>query len=210
MQGKQVDGSTAAPPGRTELGAPNRAEAPEVALVEQVALGDARAFETLYRLYHPRLCRFLGLMSSRRPLLEEALNDTMMVVWRRAGTFNGHSKVSTWIFAIAYRTALKALRRHDPLADEPAGDEAAEEAASTEASPEQQRSDGETREALARALDRLSTGQRSALVLAFFHDLPYAEIARIIDCPVDTVKTRVLHGRRRLRALLSGTLEDWL
>jgi RNA polymerase sigma-70 factor (ECF subfamily) len=63
-------------------------------------------------------------------------------------------------------------------------------------------SEGELRAALLRALDALSTEQHCVLVLTYFHDLPYAEIARIVDCPVDTVKTRAFHGRRRLRALL--------
>jgi RNA polymerase sigma factor (sigma-70 family) len=58
------------------------------------------------------------------------------------------------------------------------------------------------RSAVSRMLDVLSAEQRCVLVLTYFHDLPYAEIARIVDCPVDTVKTRVFHGRRRLRAML--------
>ena len=206
MQGDQADRSIGAPPSRAGRTVSRPADAPEVTLVRQAALGDTRAFETLYRIYHPRLSRFIGLMSPRRPVVEEALNDTMMVVWRRADTFNGQCKVSTWIFAIAYRTALKALRHHEAPADDTVGDEPA----SADAGPEQYHSDGETREALVGALGRLSAEQRSVLVLAFFHDLPYAEIARIVDCPVDTVKTRALHGRRRLRALLSGALGDWL
>ena len=202
MQGEPADRSGRQAP----LAAPTAAA--EAALLQQVASGDMRAFEQLYRSYHPRLLRFIGLMSSRRPIVEEALDDTMMVVWRRAASFNGQCKASTWIFGIAYRTTLKALYRHDemPVGDEPIG----EEARCAEAGPEQRRSDRETREALVAALARLSAEQRSVLVLAFFHDLPYAEIARIVDCPVDTVKTRVLHGRRRLRALLSGALGDWL
>ena len=76
--------------------------------------------------------------------------------------------------------------------------------------PEQRRGDGETRAALMHALDMLSREQRSVLVLTYFHELPYAEIAQIMSCPVDTVKTRVFHARRRLRALLSGELGDWL
>ena len=60
------------------------------------------------------------------------------------------------------------------------------------------------------ALGNLSHEQRNVLVLTYFHDLPYAEIAQIMDCPVDTVKTRMFHGRRKLRALLSGEPGDWL
>ena len=50
------------------------------------------------------LTRFLGLMTSRRTVVEEALNDTMLVVWKRSHTYNGQSKVSTWLFAIASAT----------------------------------------------------------------------------------------------------------
>jgi RNA polymerase sigma-70 factor (ECF subfamily) len=180
--------------------APRRStDASDVALVARVAAGDLRAFESLYRTYHPRLDRFLGLMTPRRTIVEEALNDTMLVVWKRCDSYNRQSKVSTWIFAIAYRTALKALRTQD----EPV-DTVADELAGDAAGPEQQLSAGQTRAALARALEGLSSEQRSVLVLTYFHDLPYAEIARIVECPIDTVKTRMFHGRRRLRALLSA------
>ncbi|MGZ5275221.1 MAG: RNA polymerase sigma factor [Caldimonas sp.] len=185
--------------------APRRSsDASDVALLGRVAEGDLRAFETLYRIYHPRLDRFLGLMTSRRTVVEEALNDTMLVVWNRPGSYNQQSKVSTWIFAIAYRTALKALRTQDEPVETPAHDEPVSE----EAGPEHRLSAGQTRAALTRALDALSAEQRCVLVLTYFHDLPYAEIARIVDCPVDTVKTRMFHGRRRLRALLQDGYGD--
>ena len=179
-------------------------DALDVSLVRRVVAGDLRAFEALYRIYHPRLDRFLGLMTPRRSIVEEALNDTMLVVWKRSDTYNRQSKVSTWIFAIAYRTALKALRTQD----EPVDTLSRDELVSDDAGPEQQLSTGETRAVLARALDALSAEQRSVLVLTYFHDLAYAEIARIVDCPVDTVKTRMFHGRRRLRALLHDGFGD--
>lgn len=182
------------------------ADASDAALVGRVAAGDLRAFESLYRTYHPRLGRFVGLMTSRRSVIDEVLNDTMLVVWKRCDRYNRQCKVSTWIFAIAYRTALKALRDQDSPSEEQPDDELPSGASG----PEQQRCEHETRVALARALDGLSAEQRSVLVLTYFHDLPYAEIAQIVDCPIDTVKTRMFHGRRRLRALLSGELGDWL
>ncbi len=181
--------------------APRRsADAVDATLIGRISAGDRNAFEALYRSYHPRLDRFLSLMTSRRTVVEEALNDTMLVVWNRAESYNGQSKVSTWIFAIAYRTVLKALREQD----EPVDASLLDELLSEEPGPEQQLSAGQTRAALLRALDGLSAEQRSVVVLTYFQDLPYAEIARIVECPVDTVKTRMFHGRRRLRVLLSG------
>jgi RNA polymerase sigma-70 factor (ECF subfamily) len=195
------------PDGTLMASAPARAtDAADSALIARVALGDLAAFETLYRAYHPRLSRFIGLMTHCRTLVEEVVNDTLLVVWKRAAAYNHQCKVSTWIFAIAYRTTLKAKRVQDDPIDDPDDDQRP----SDTAGPEQQHSDRETRLALARALAGLSAEQRGALVLTYFHDLPYGEIAQIVDCPVDNVKTRVFHGRRRLRALLSGEIEDWL
>jgi RNA polymerase sigma-70 factor (ECF subfamily) len=68
------------------------AEDADVALIGRVAAGDLQAFETLFRIYHPRLDRFLSLMTARRTLVEEVLNDTMLVVWRRSQTYNGKAR----------------------------------------------------------------------------------------------------------------------
>jgi len=184
--------------------APRRsADALDQGLMERIVGRDLRAFEALYRIYHPRLDRFLGLVTPRPTIVEEALNDTMLVVWRRAATYSGECKVSTWIFAIAYRTVLKALRTQD----EPVDAATIDELASEDIGPEQEAIRQQTLSTLASALDTLSAEHRAVLVLTYFHDLPYAEIARIVECPVDTVKTRMFHGRRRLRAALHGRLE---
>lgn len=187
--------------------APGRStDAQDQVLIGRVAAGDLRAFESLYRSYHPRLLRFLSLLTPRATIVEESLNDTMLAVWRRASTYNAQSKLSTWIFAIAYRTACKALRWQDV----PYEDREPDEQASDAHDPERQNAHRETHAALMQALGHLSHEQRNVMVLTYFHDLPYAEIAQIMDCPVDTVKTRMFHGRRKLRALLSGEPGDWL
>lgn len=178
----------------------------EARLIGKIARRDLRAFEELYRLYHPRLIRFVINMSRRPQLAEEVLNDTMMVVWNRPGAYNGGSKVSTWIFAIAYRTALKAMRRQD----EPMVDKDAQARASGEAGPEQRLGERQVQEVLAGAIGELSPDHRAVVDLTYFHGAGYAETAQIMDCPVDTVKTRMYHARRHLRHILAGQLQDWL
>lgn len=178
----------------------------EARLIGRIAAGELPAFEALYRDYRPRLMRFLDRMTRRPSLVEELLDDTMLVVWSRAGSYNGRSKVSTWIFAIAYRKALKALKRVDDAVE----DEQMEQHEASGPGPEQQVGQMELRGLLARALDSLSAEHRAVVDLTYFHGIGYREIAEIVDCPVDTVKTRMFHARRRLKALLSGRLEDWL
>lgn len=178
----------------------------EAALIKRVVDGDRRAFEDLYRVYHPRLTRFLFNMTHRRPLVEEVLNDTMLTVWQRPERFNGTSRLSTWIFAIAYRKALMALRRQD-LAQE---DRDRERRPAEGPDPERRLSERQILTALQAALRDLSPDHRAVVDLTYFHDMGYKEIAEIMDCPVDTVKTRIFHARRRLKIILTGRLGDGL
>jgi RNA polymerase sigma factor (sigma-70 family) len=178
----------------------------EPRLISQIAKGDLRAFEELYRIYRPRLTRFVINMIRRPQLAEEVLNDTMLVVWNRPDSFNGSSKVSTWIFAIAYRKALNALRRQD----EPMEDVGAELRPSHESGPEQQLGQRQVQELLLSAMGELSADHRAVVDLTYFHETGYREIAQIMGCPVDTVKTRMYHARRHLKRILAGQLADWL
>lgn len=95
----------------------------DMALIARVVARDLRAFESLYRAYHPRVQRFLSLLTPRATIVEESLNDTMLAVWQRAHTYNRQSMLSTWIFAIAYRTACKAMRRQDAPVEDGGADE---------------------------------------------------------------------------------------
>jgi RNA polymerase sigma-70 factor (ECF subfamily) len=178
----------------------------EARLIHRVSRGDRRAFEALYRLYHPRLARFLATLLRKPELVEEALNDTMMAVWRNPQSYRGASKLSTWIFAIAYRKALRARIR----ADDPMEDHDAELRPSDEIGPDQRLEQSQVQKALHNAIADLSADQRAAVDLTYFHEMGYREISEIMACPVDTVKTRVFHARRYLKAALTGRLTDWL
>ena len=182
------------------------ADAAELGLLRRLEQRDLEAFEALYRSYHSRLTRFLLNMTRRPSLVEEVINDTMMVVWTQPDRFNGMSKLSTWIFAIAYRKALKALRRHD-LSQQ---DLEADNRASPEAGPEQQVGQRQISELILRSMDELSADHRAVVDLTYFHELGYLEIAEIMNCPEDTVKSRMYYARRHLARIMPGPLADWL
>lgn len=176
--------------------------ADEAELMARVREHDLKAFERLYRSYHPRLSRFLMNLTHRPQLVEEALNDTMLVVWRRPEGFNGASKLSTWIFAIAYRKALKALRRDDP----PIEDRTSDLRASSEPGPDHHIDELQTRQVLLEAMRELSPTHRAVLDLTYFHEAGYREIAEIMDCPIDTVKSRMYYARRHMKRALANWL----
>jgi RNA polymerase sigma factor (sigma-70 family) len=176
----------------------------ERALLECVAAGDRRSFERLYRDYWPRLIRFLDQVMRQPQIVDDVLNETMLAVWQNAKGFKAQSRVSTWIFAIAYRKALKAAHtarraapRDDPLHDPHAPDD-----------PERDAMRAQLQGQVRRALDVLSPEQRAVVELTYYHGCAYAEIAQIMECPVDTVKTRMFHARRKLRVAMESEEAD--
>jgi RNA polymerase sigma-70 factor (ECF subfamily) len=168
----------------------------ELALLTRIAARDAQAMHELYLLYHRRLARFLMRLTSRYDLAEEIINDTFWVIWQHAADFRGASQLSTWIFGIAYRRALKTLKRVRPdlMAE---ADEAPEQV-------EEPWEQAELREWLGMALAKLPHEQRMVLELAYNVGHSCEEIAAIMQCPVNTVKTRMFHARRKLKGVLTS------
>lgn len=169
----------------------------DAALLAAIASGDRDAFRALYLAYHRRLSRFLLRFLRSHALIDEVINDTLYAVWCKAADFRGESQVSTWIFGIAYRKALKAVRKDGRAAHfepMPLGD------AHTPVDPAQHQD--ELRECIDRALASLPAPQRLVIELAYFMGHSCEEIAAITDSPVATIKTRMFYARERLRALL--------
>ena len=171
----------------------------ERTLIDRVAGGDRTAFEQLYTVYYPRLFRFLLRYTASLGHVEELVNDVMLVVWNRASDFRGGSKVSTWILGIAYRKGLKSLERDRRRPHHEDIDEVS--LISTEG-PEQDLSRRQLRDQVIAALSRLPPEQRAVLELTYYHGCSYPEIAEILGCPHNTVKTRMFHARRKLRDIL--------
>lgn len=164
-------------------------------LLARVAAKDRHALEELYLGYHRRLARFLSRLTRSYENVEEIINDTFMVVWQSAKDFRYASQVSTWIIGIAYRTALKSLRRQKNHTGTRSLDEYPEQ--TTDPTFE-----AEVQDWLAHGLDRLPAEQRLTLELAYQMGHSLEEIAAITECPVGTVKARMFHAREKLRQYL--------
>jgi RNA polymerase sigma-70 factor (ECF subfamily) len=166
-----------------------------------VAAQDQQAFETLYRQYAPRLYRYLSRFIPQPDLIEEVLDDVMVVVWQNAARFDGPTKPSTWILGIAYHKALKARAklRKQPVDLPPPAPEWSQAHDPAEILNYQ-----DLQRELAQALARLSPEQRAVVELTFHQECSYQEIAAIMGCPVNTVKTRMWHARQYLMQALAG------
>jgi RNA polymerase sigma-70 factor (ECF subfamily) len=181
-------------------------DASDARLLGEVAGGDRLAFERLYRSYFPRLTRFLNRMTRNLQLIEEIVNDTMLVVWNKATTYDASCKVSTWVFAIAYRKACKAIHGCEEAVDDDPDLREAEPGWR----PDVRFARTRRCQAVDAAIETLPLEQRTVVQLTYFHDMGYADIATVMDCPVNTVKTRMFHARRRLALMLAGEFEEEL
>ena len=168
------------------------------ALLRLVADGDAGALSALYERYKGPLFGYLHRLAGDQMTAEEILQDTMLAVWRSAGTFAERSKATTWLFGVARRQAHNRLRGRPspaPLEAFDRPDDATGPAelaiAAAGATP------------IAVAIGRLPDHHREVVSLVFVAGLPLSEVAAVLEVPVGTVKSRLHHARAALAVLLT-------
>jgi RNA polymerase sigma-70 factor (ECF subfamily) len=152
-----------------------------------------------YRLHSRTVLTHISLLVGERALAEEVYQDTMLAIWRGAGSFRGDSRVRTWVIAIARRQARDRMRRRQlrlvsdaELTDRP----------SPGPGPEALALDRVEVSDVAGAIAGLGQAHRDVLSLAFGAGLSLAEVAEVLEVPVGTVKSRLTAARTALvRAL---------
>jgi len=165
--------------------------------MQRIGMQDREALRALHLLYYERLSRFLRRITRRLALVDEVINDTFAIVWRKAGGFRGDSLVSTWIIGIAYRrglSALRAERRAEALMVAPMIEDQQPSTVTGEWT--------DTSELLARAMQCLSPEHRAVIVLTYYLGHSCEETAAIMRCPANTVNTRMFYARNKLRVLI--------
>jgi RNA polymerase sigma-70 factor, ECF subfamily len=169
--------------------------------------GDREAFGILVTRHRDRLWA-VALRVMRKPDdAADALQDAYISAFRRAGSFRGDAQVTSWLHRVVVNACLDRLRRiksraADPLPDDP--DRAAELGVETAADPVEAE---ERRSEIGRALAKLNADQRAALVLVDMEGYSVEEAAKILGCPVGTVKSRCARGRAKLLPLLAHLME---
>lgn len=159
---------------------------------------DVAAMEALYVRFKPRLMSFLRRLTTDEALLEEAYNDVMVTVWNKSHQYQARSKVSSWIFSIAYRTCLKMVKKQSrrDATFELSGDELPDIVA-----PGEEAGTDDAAE-LAVAVRGLNPKHRMVIELCYFEGRSLEEIGEIVGCPANTVKTRLHHARKKLRTII--------
>jgi RNA polymerase sigma-70 factor (ECF subfamily) len=179
---------------------PDRAE--WARLIAAVAAHEDRAaFATLFEHFAPRIKTYMQRSGASESSAEELAQETMLMVWRKASLFNPESAgAAAWIFAIARNLRIDAFRRERRSGETT---DVEQEFLIDDAPTADLRFDSAQAEHRVRsALFELSSEQMRVVELSFFEEKAHAEIARILDIPLGTVKSRLRLAMNRLRTLL--------
>lgn len=172
-------------------------------LITRLCNADECALEQLYHRYYIRLFRFIARVTRHDELIDEIINDVMYVVWEKAASYDQQCKPSTWIFGIAFNKARQAVRDAHCAVEQSLDD--LDEDSPWLGKQDEGFSRLELDEWLESALGELSPEHRAVIELTYYEGLHYSEIASIMGCPENTVKTRMHHARKKLAVILTPT-----
>jgi RNA polymerase sigma-70 factor (ECF subfamily) len=175
-------------------------------LVERIRAGDVDAVAAAYDRWHQRVRLLAQRLLCDEAAAEDVVQETFVAVPGAIRTFRREVPLESFVLAIAVKRArghLRAVvRRRRAMenlsqSDWPRGRD-----------PEEQTYRGQLAQRLESALDQLPAAQRVAFILCEIEELTSAKAAVLMGVPEATVRTRVFHGRRRLRELLSGEHQE--
>jgi RNA polymerase sigma-70 factor, ECF subfamily len=178
-------------------------------LINRSVAGDTEAFGELVFRYQDRLYNSLVHYLRNESEAEEVLQDSFILSFTRLSSFQGKSSFYTWLYRIAFNTAISRRRRKRPqvsLERDIVG--SGKELDGGAPSPESQLDEQERSTALMAALGRLHEDHRSILVLREMDELSYEEISEILDLPVGTVRSRLHRARAQLKDELAIFFQD--
>lgn len=190
----------------------------ELALLEDIRSGDQAAFAALVDRYSPLVYRLALRMLGNPQDAEDVLQETFIKVYQHLDSFNGHSRLSTWIYRIATNETLMLLRKRKgkdislDVSDGASGEEMQEPLEIIDWShlPEDKLLDREVRSFLEQAVDSLSEGLRAVFLLRDVHGLSIRETAEALEISEVAVKTRLSRARLKLREALSNYYREQL
>jgi RNA polymerase sigma-70 factor, ECF subfamily len=187
-------------------------------LVERAQRGDKRAFELLVEKYQRKLARLLSRFIRDPAEVEDVTQEAFIKAYRALPAFRGDSAFYTWLYRIGINTAknyLMAMGRRAPTsteveAEEAEGFEEGEQLRDIN-TPESVLLSNEIAATVNATIEQLPEELRTAIQLREIEGMSYEDIARVMECPIGTVRSRIFRAREaiaeQLRPLL-GTRKD--
>lgn len=179
-------------------------------LMREMVQGNILSFTELFNRYQSQVINFLYRLTNDYGKAEDMAQDCFLRVYHNAAAYKQQGKFKAWLFTVALNLARTCLSRsaermkpislESPDSDSTQGIVLKDNSPSPSAVVERM----ETEEMVRAAVEELPLEQREVILLKHFHNLKFNEIAIILDCPVDTVKSRMRYGLLKLLSLLKG------
>jgi RNA polymerase sigma-70 factor (ECF subfamily) len=173
------------------------------ALLKQIIRREEQAMASFYKAFERNVYAFALRRLGNQGEAEEVAVETMHEVWKNAGRFRGDSQVRTWVLGIARHKLLDKLRARSQAYEELDETTPSEDLSGFDLLARRQRAQN-----VLKCLSHLPDEQRDCMHLVFYEELSLAEIAKIQNCPENTVKTRLFHARRKIKQCLEGVLAE--
>lgn len=172
--------------------------AQELEWLKQARAGDRAAFAQLVNAYQGPVYNLCYRMLGSAPEAEDATQETFVRVYSKLQTYQADKKLSSWILSIASHYCIDRLRRRHGDALSLDDEEVAAVMPSRQAGPEESAMRNEARDEVQAAVNRLEPAYRVPLILRYWHDLSYTEIAEVMGLTVQAVKSRLHRARLQM------------
>ena len=178
-------------------------------LIAECLAGRTTAFGELVRRYQDRLFTALVHIASSRDEAEDVAQEAFIQAYVKLSSFERQSSFYTWLYRIAFNTAISRRRRKRvETSVEQAKDAVGDEPADRGEKPHDRLIREERADLIRRALGELSEEHRAILVLREMEGCDYEQISQILDLPVGTVRSRLHRARLQLKEQLTGVLDE--
>ncbi len=196
------------------LAAPEKPEAGEADLVRKAQQGDLHAYDELVRRYQERIYATVYHMTSNHEDANDLAQETFIKAFQALKSFKGGSSFYTWLYRIAVNKTINFLKQrrhrlHISLNDLDVNAEHDPDLVAfvSENTPRRDAGLTELQEKLNEAMQKLSEDHRLVVTLHDVQGVPHEDIAKMMDCNIGTVRSRLFYARQQLQGYLSDYLK---
>jgi RNA polymerase sigma-70 factor (ECF subfamily) len=172
-------------------------------LLRLISERSTTALMQFYQRYNKIILSFAMSHFASEPDCREILNDVLLAIWSSASGFVGRSSVRTWVLGITHHKTMDHLRKQQRDKRTRTKLDLEQQSFAPEDHVAQTMAALDSAKTVRKCLQQLSPTHREVLHLAFYEDLSCSEIAEVLECPLGTVKTRLMHAKNKLKQLLS-------
>ena len=172
--------------------------------VRKLQRGETDAFETLIRRHQKTIFNLVYRMLGDYDEAAEISQEAFLSAYRAIGNFRGDANFSTWLYRIALNHATTRRKSLNIRQQRSVPIENTEPASDPHPGPAESMEKKEIRQRVQQALNRLDREDAAVILLRDLQDVPYEEVARVLDIPIGTVKSRLHRARQALKSELAS------